>query len=323
MRRISAIALFLIGLFLCAQSPLPGFPPGVFTNRAALDPASSPSYSGPGDASGVSWLAWSSCARAYTAAYAASQGALCDIVDTATGLAACTIHAGTNGFANMSAVACPTGAPTVSVTTFCTITHAGGCSVAKAYDQTVSDLCSTSCDFVQATLANMPTLNLSALNSLPCMSFLNTSSQVLTATEIASQAQPFTMSSVSKRVGNTGSYNGIIATGNYGQGYPSTSGQMVMFAGSVATFSATEAVFHALQGVFNGASSTYYLDGSGPTTVDPGTGTGAGGPLSLGIINGAFLDGLICEAGYYQGSLSSAAQAAVNSNQHGSNGYNF
>jgi hypothetical protein len=59
-RRLSLAAVLTLALVSPghAQSPtLPGFPPGVFQSRAALDTAAAAAYQGPGDlVSG--WTAW-------------------------------------------------------------------------------------------------------------------------------------------------------------------------------------------------------------------------------------------------------------------------
>src|SRR6185312_7207639 len=120
------------------------------------------SYTGPGDAVAGVQAFWSP-ARAVTAAFAATGNPIADIVDTATGTAACTIHIGSNGFADMTTAVCPTGSPTVSVTTFCTVTHSGGCSITKLYEQTGLGVGGA---MTQATLSLMPILLLNFSNGL-------------------------------------------------------------------------------------------------------------------------------------------------------------
>lgn len=307
LRRLSAIAASVL---LCAQSPIANFPPGTFGNRAALSPATV-AFQGPGDiVSGA--VGWYSCARAYSAAFAAGAGAICDVVDSATGLASCTLKTGINGFADLTSNVCV--GNTVSVTTFCTITNVA-CKVTKAYDQS-----GTGNPVVQATLAAMPTFTLNALNSLPCMTFVSASSQQLTiGTTVPSQ--PFTLSTVAKRTGGTSSFAGAITGNANGIGWLNSTNTMILFAGSSGSFSASDNTFHAVQGVFNGASSVGYVDGSS-NTVNPGAG-GMVASIKLGNLNGSFLDGQVCEGGAWSGAWNVTQYGNVNTNQHGANGYNF
>src|SRR5580698_4479130 len=130
--RIFLAAFLTLALSLFALNA----PRAQFFNPPLFMPTSA-TYQGPGDVfSGA--IGWWSAARAYNAAYAAAQSPLFDIVDITTGLAACTVNAGANGFANQTAAVCPTGAPAVNIVTFCTITHAGGCKFTQLYDQTGS-----------------------------------------------------------------------------------------------------------------------------------------------------------------------------------------
>ncbi len=121
-------------------------------------------YQGPGDITSGA-IAFYSAGRAYNVAYAIAHSPLADVVDTSTGLTTCTFHALSTGFANpaeCNATACAT-----------------ACSVTKMYDQTVSGACGGSCDVVQATLANMPGLTLSAQNGLPCAAGTNNAAMML------------------------------------------------------------------------------------------------------------------------------------------------
>ncbi|THD56752.1 MAG: hypothetical protein E8A46_02600, partial [Bradyrhizobium sp.] len=111
-------------------------------------------YTGPGDI--ITFTNWYGL-RAYNGAYATATGNIADIVDTATGAASCTIVAKTTGDADLSTAYC-TGS--VSVTTFCTVTHAAGCSVKKLYDQVGTN------HLTQATLTSMPLLVLSGVTGL-------------------------------------------------------------------------------------------------------------------------------------------------------------
>ena len=285
-------------------------------------------FTGAGDVvSGA--LAWYSPARAYNAAYATGTGNLADIVDTATGLAACTIKAKTNGFADLTSTVCPTGSPTVSVTTFCTVTHAAGCSITKLYDQSGAAGCSgISCDATQSTLANMPKLTLSALNSLPCLFGVSASSTQLLSPNINGQTQPISHSAVVERTSNFSAAGSYIGTTGGGTGMLSNFGTPAntagWYAGTQQSASATDSAFHAIQTIFNGASSLAYIDGSLTGPVNVGSDTMSGSHVIIANDPfGDFLDGLVCEVGIWGVGFSSGQYSGLNSNQHGANSYAF
>jgi hypothetical protein len=291
-------------------------------------------YQGPGDVVSGAFIA-ASCARAYNAAYAATQGPLCDIVDTATGLATCTINAGTNGFANVSSIQCPTAAPTVSVATFCTVTHATGCSVTKMYDQSGANACSGAvpCNVIQVILAQMPILTLSALNSLPCSLFASSASTVLLNTgALASiQAQPFSTSQVVERTANFTAANGWFGVSSsliYSQ-FNNAANQVDIGASGQLNSSTnvTDNVFHAIQMVWGNnvaAASNIQTDSLTQVTGNAGTGSWGTGRINIGVDQYSnFLTGYVCEFVAYPAALTNPQETSLNSNQHGTNGYNF
>ena len=326
MRWLVFIVCLLASQAALAQSPaLPGFPPGVILNRGAIDAASSsPSYQGPDDVTTAQAALFWSCARAISASYASGGGSLCDIVDTATGGFTCTIAAGANGFAVLNGTNCTGG---VGVTTFCTVTHSGGCSITKIYDQS-NTLCGANpCFATQATLADMPLLQLSAANGLPCPSISTTSQNMLTTWSTSGASnQPVTFSTVLDRTGNIGSrlLSLQLQSSNIAQGTSTTANQGEMNGGSTINFTMNDSTFHSLISVFNGASSSYDLDGAGPITVSAGTNNITSfASFAIAIaFSGGF--GLVCEDIVYASGISSADQAALTSNQQGSAyGYNF
>lgn len=279
-------------------------------------------YSGPGDVVGSAFVFYSS-ARAYNAAYANGTNPLADIVDTATGLAACTIQVKTNGFADLTSAVCPTGSPTVGVTTFCTVTHAAGCSVTKIYDQTGNGF-----HLTQATLADMPVLSLSALNSLPCLLGNGSSTFLDNAVVTGAPAQPFSFSAVGKRTANFTSQQSYFGTNNVTgvlAGWASSANTLQYYASTAVTnATATDNAFHAMQTAFNGASSFIYVDGTlTNANTSPGS-TGLGSHfILLNDIYNLFLSGPVCEMGVWSVAFTSGNYTGLNSNQHGTNGYNF
>lgn len=310
----------LCGQVLAQSVVLPGFPPGVFQDRGALDGAAASGFQGAGDTvSGA--IAWGSCARAYNAAYATAQSPLCDIVDTATGLATCTLSVGTSGFANLTALSCASG--TLSVTTFCTVTHAAGCSVTKIYDQTGGTACGGACFWANATLAQMPTLALSGLNSLPCMSFVAASSTNMKTNGLGSTiAQPFSISAVAERTANIAYGNVLGDDANWGILFSNNSGHIAMFAGGTPSAVASESTFHGIQ-AGAGPTSTGFIniDGVATTGLDAG-GNSASGNIFYGSGNNFPTTGMICEAGLWPIGFNSTQQTNLFNNQNGPSGYN-
>jgi hypothetical protein len=89
--------------------------------------------------------------------------------------------------------------------------------------------------------------------------------------------------------------------------------------------SPTDNAFHALQYVINGASSFVYADGVAGATQNAGTNNGFATGLYLSSQGGfiTYLDGTIMEAGVWPTSFSAGNSSGINSNQHGTSGYNF
>lgn len=305
---------FIIGAFaivvMCGQTVLPGFPPGTFQSRGAIDAVA---YAGPGDI--TTFLHWYGL-RAYNKAYATALNPLADIVDTTTGLATCTIKTNAAGNADLTSVACPTASPTVSVTTFCTVTHAG-CSVTKLYDQVGS------VSAVQATLAKMPTLVFNVTGGNPAMLFTRTSAQFLQATSTGSLAQPYSISSVSRRptAGNKNDVfgDGASGTGNIGLGYSATTNVVDCYAPTdQVVVGVSDASFHAIQMVANAGSGNIYVDG---TSNVSSLGSSAMLNTNWNIGNDAFgdlMDGYITEAGFASGAFTvtgSGVASQLNANQ--------
>lgn len=296
---------------VCALEQIAG------TNWCAASPSA---YVGPGDVippttpAVSAWIPWGSCARAFSNAQASAQAALCTVVDTATGLSSCTINAQLNGFANLTATTCGG----VNIVTFCTVTHTG-CSISEIYDYT-----GFSKNFVQATLANMPTLALSALNGLPCIGFNGSSQYLATPSVVDTGAQPYAFSAVAERIGQTSSYGGLISySGNYPQmTFYDAPNTVTMYAGGGApTASANDNAFHAFNFDFNDTSSYFFIDGVNTiVSTSPGT-ANLGATINLGVDgDNDYLDGVVCEAGFLPGGLGSLAPA-LNSNQHSAYGF--
>jgi hypothetical protein len=274
-----------------------------------------PSFTGPGDAiSGAT--AFYSCARAYTAAYASGAGNLCDIADVGTGATTCTMKASATGFADLTSALCAGGTQTVSA--FCTA-HTS-CVVTRMYDQTAGNHCSaptTSCDLVQATLANMPALTFSALNSLPCLTL--TATKTMQTVDPFVLAQPFTYPLVFKQT-TTGTNPNVLGDlgGNPGIFLPTAGNAVAIFAGSTLSATMTNNTFRGVQVVVSGASSTINVSGTN-TNGNPGA-SNMSAQFVLGKSTGMI--GVFCEGGIWPIAFSSGQQSTWFSNANGSSGYN-
>jgi hypothetical protein len=280
----------------------PGFIAG---GPAPYSPAPA-AYVGPGDLfSGA--LVWGSPARAYSAAFAATAGAIVDLVDQA-GANPITINVLTTGFVDNTAITNWVSANSVSTI-----------RVPKLYDQTGNGR-----HFTTGTLSQMPTLTLNALGGLPGMTGSTGGSTRLPTGNIT-QAQPLTMSTVYVRTSGT---SGEIAGAGTGSTVSmNTGGANVVNinAGTVLTGpAAADSSFHSLQGVFNGASSAVNVDGS-ETTGNAGSNSLSAVPFRLFVTNGGnFLNGSIMEAGLWPSAANSTNRGDLSTNQHSSAyGYNF
>jgi hypothetical protein len=317
MRRawVLAWALLLCGLVCIGQSH--AFWQSRDSNYNKTIAAST--YQGPGDVfSGA--IGWWSAARAYNAAYAAAQSPLFDIVDIATGLAACTVNVGTNGFANQTAAVCPTGAPVVNIVTFCTITHSGGCKFTQLYDQTGNG------NPLNTVGGNVGLVVSGAqyLNNLPTINCLISGTTFIETTTTPTTNQPFTISAVFNRASGTNAAGVIGGTaGVYYLGTTATANQATVNNNSTnLTATAADATWHGVQGLFNGAgtSSAINVDGS-DTTGATGTSSNA---TQIRICRGAAnqLNGFMAEAGVWTSSSTSTQRNSLFANQNGANGYN-
>lgn len=288
------------------------------------DKAAAPAgYQGPGDISSGA-LAWYSTGRAYNAAYAAAQSPLVDLVDTTTGLAACTLNVGTNGYANLTAVVCPTGAPVVSVTTFCTVTHVG-CSITKEYDQTANGLHVT-----QATLAKMPLLTLSALNGLPCgLAASGSTTTILTSSgSISSTAAPYSRTMVTERVANFTTANYITAVGAGSGNYfllTNTPNTIDVSNGTAAALTAADSAPHALLTVASSTDPLFAADSSSNTNTNTNGTTAMSGVVNLYNRGSGNLSNtaLICEMGIWPSDLNSVYTSQLANMRSATVGWNF
>lgn len=317
---MGAIALiFLVAstISVFAQSPIKAFPPGTFSNKAALDPPASSGYQGPGDVvSGAT--AWGSCARAYNGAYANGTNSLCDLKDATTGaVSICTLRVLTTGFVDLAGSYC-TGSTTPSLA--CAAAAGGACIVSKVYDQTGNGN-----HLINATAAQMPALTFSAQNGLPGLTFTSSAGAVkFIATGNLTISQPFSFSTVAKRTANNTTAQNVVgnSTTPYLGFFTSTNTIVIQgTSGSATLGSQADGSFHGMQGIVNGASSFVSSDGTDSSTGTL-TGTFSAAPFRFG--RGPQADAVIMEGGLWSAALTSGQAQAITTNQRSStNGYNF
>lgn len=321
---IRCIATLLVVFFLSAvasaQVVYPPIGPGSVVPlgpgvTGAVTPAG---YQGPGDITSGA-IAFYSVGRAYNAAYAAAQSPLADIVDTATGLATCTIKVGTNGFANLTATVCPTSAPTVNIVTFCTVMHVG-CSITKLYDQTGNGN-----DVVQSG-TNGPTLAFNAQNGLPCAAGNGNGINIKTVGNVV-QAAPFTRMAVVERTGNVTTRQDIIDSVSPTRlAFTNSANSVTINNGATVSLSATDSAFHALIAVASGTAPLFAVDSSVTISTSSNGTTSLSGPLSVmnSVAAGQPLtNGFMCEAGIWPADLNSSYQVMLANMRSAIYGWNF
>lgn len=284
---------------------------GQAVGRGALDASAAAAYSGPGDiVSGAT--TWASSARAYTAAFAATAAPIMDLVDQA-GANPVTINILTTGFADVTAITNWVSANSVSTI-----------KIAKLYDQTGNGN-----HWTQATLANMPTLTLSALNGLPGITCASASAQRLDTAQTITLSTTSSYSAVAKRTANFTTKQSAIGTQPtfpIGIGFEASANTALsQYNSSGTTVAATDSVFHAMQGIINGSSLSMEVDGASAST-SRATSTQTNQGFRLGRDQGGNfpLDGIVMEVGVWTSTAFSAGNiTSINSNQHGTSGYNF
>lgn len=286
------------------------FSPQILVRRPPARVVSS-AYTGPGDIVSGAYF-WGGL-RAYNAAYATGSNPALDLVDQA-GANPLTVNILSTGRLDVA-----------SINTWVTANSVSTIKVTKLYDQT-----GNARHVVEATLTNMPVLNLTGFGSLPAIVFTAASSHRLKSTGTYTLSQPNTFSFVYNRTSGGSNFQEALGFQNDATIFmPSGGGANTLYlqanSGS-ADVTATVATWHAVQGIFNSASSAAYVDGSGTTGLNPG---------SSGVTTRAiFIAGQPSLANYYGGSIAefgiwnsafNATQAGdMNTNQHhATNGYNF
>lgn len=245
-----------------------GFPPGSFSNKAALDPATGGgSFQGFGNIQAA--YAYWSCGRPYTATY---SGNVCDVITAAGTTGTRLIGNGAGGITSLvSGSACTfvTGNACSPIATTCAST----CYVSTAYDQSGNTNCgAAACNAIQATQANRPIYNSNYQGGLACLTPQGTSMQPM-LTVSTTLAQPYTLSIVTKSPasgGTTGVFSGSATA--IGMAWDSSTSWQVFASTAQHVTGLTGSTFYAMQNVFDtsGAGSKVYANGVS-NSISPGT----------------------------------------------------
>lgn len=263
-------------------------------------------------------VAWWSCARSYSKAYAGSK--LCQVADISTGAITCDeLSSASTGLADLTSSSCAGG--TLTVPAFCTA-HTS-CVVRTAYDETGNGH-----DIQRTTAAQQPNFTLSSLNSLPGMQF-GTGTQLLTAAATLTSATGVTVSGIFKRVGTAAGGIFDAGTSAVAMCFLGTANnlQMVGTGGSGALMvSPVDGTYNSLQGTWAGASAAFMLNGTDTTGTLNGSLSSDSAWIGFGGLNscaGNFA-GTIMELGLVPNGVSSTNRANVTTNQRSAAyGYNF
>lgn len=278
-----------------------------------------PAYTGPGDviSGAVAW--WG--LRCYTSAYA---GNVADVVDTSTGnttgtrlqCASGTVSALVSG----SACTFVTGNACSALATTC----ATACKVVTLYDQSGSNKCNSSaspCDVTNATNANRPDYITSCLGGLPCLRAATVAAKLTlaSATSHAAVSQPFTFSSVSKRIASFTTYQVVCCDAAFQVAYAVTINNAVYVSGAGnTTQTASDSAAHNYQMVSNNAGTSYLTVDATQTSFALGNATAFASTTyrisgSTAAANNAAID--FFELGVWPSAFSTGNQTSMCHNQ--------
>ncbi|SEE51591.1 hypothetical protein [Bradyrhizobium lablabi] len=265
---------------------------GWYKNKAVA------TYTGPGDI--ISFLAFGSVARGYSAAYAApGNNPAVTIVDN-VGAHSTIINILSTGLID-----------TAAISSF--IASFGTPTISKLWDQS-----GTGNHWIPANTGVATTLALSQINGLPAMIFSGASQCNLKTGVFAAQANPFTFMAVGSRTGSA-TNQCYVGTSDvncqlFGSNVANTKG---LYAGTTTlttTGGNADGSFNVMQGTFtNSTASTLNVTGATQAT---GTNPGANGITGAGTIqigaasaNGNLLNGSVAEAGVYAAVYNSTVQS--------------
>lgn len=314
MRFVAGLLFALIASASVAQTSLPGFPPGTFQSRGAIDapPSGGGGFVGPGDAITPQAVAYYSF-RAYNAAYAApGTNPAMQLCDKATGLTCVTINILATGYADRA---------TAVASSAC----ATSCGISSLTDQTGNGHTASNGN----TLLWPVVLFTGCPGSFQmCAQFIPSPQASELATANITQAQPFTFIAVAERTANFTAIGSIIDFGTEAamMGFSSTANAALMNAGSAnrSITGINDSALHSMIGVFNGASSEFTADGTNHAVATPGTNGAAAVAMKIGDDgNGDVPTNTSYEWGLYGSALSNTDAVSLSNNMHGTSGWNF
>ncbi len=196
----------------------------------------------------------------------------------------------------------------------------GPCNVSKVYDQVGG----TSGWVNTATASQQPRLLFTALNSLPGTSCTAAASSQLNTTTTFAPSQPYTFTGAYEWTANFATDQWILGVNNIAIGLraPNTTNTAAVQSITPLSQVATDSAFHAISGLAS-SSGVINVDGvenTGTTGIQPWTSNTLRWCRGFGF---GSRDGTVMELGVWFAGFTSTQRANVNSNLHGTNGYNF
>jgi hypothetical protein len=170
----------------------------------------------------------------------------------------------------------------------------------------------------------IPTFNQNLLSGFPAVRFVSSTGAYLKNLTGIVQNAPYFTSWVARRITNFSTVQEVFGTGDgVRSGFSATPNFIGMSGGGSGIAAAVDNVFHAAQlNYMSGTNSSIMVDGTTTTglnvfPINMTSQIAIGGP---GFAQD--LDAEVCEVGVWGGDQS-ANFSAINTNQHGSSGYNF
>lgn len=313
------VAALLAALLLCAQTPmLPGFPPGTFQNRAALDATGGgATFQGLGDIKAGWSFVWGT--RAFSAATRGNK--LLNICNSTGGVDVLCADASSD----------PTTGQLVIPGLLSTFCPGSVCTIKTFYELTGSTNCGAPpCDAtdIAGVVANRAVLTANAIGTRSCGVSAGAVGYALAGggNITTTVAQPLSITGVAKFAGTSGSqlYFGTSSGGSgIGTGLVSTP-DFAYYGSSIVNGPPSDTSAHAFQNVLATTSSFMVVDTTTGSTQNSGGTSLFGG---IGIFSDAFsnrITGALCEVGVYPAAFNGTDATNLNTNQHSSSsGYNF
>lgn len=266
-----------------------------FTNRG-ITPLPSAAYAGPGDL--ATFTFWGGL-RGYTASF---TGPAIDIVKASDGTDPHTINILSGGNLDIA-----------------TIVGFGSTYVAvKLYDQSGGGN-----HFINPSYSTSPVVTINPSGLATSRAVLTFDGTKFLTNSGFTLSDPLTVSFIGNATARTGFSQRFfsVASGvSYDVGFDNggaSDNHWFLFATGVIDATATDTTYHAGQGIFDGASSSFYIDGSS-TTGTTDTSLSTSGVCNIGSLTGGasrFLIGNIGEIGLASGNFS-AVKANMNTQQH-------